>query len=180
MTASGTKQLLERKEKMGYRFLLATLPTILLEKNIFWLLLKKLICIADRGSDREPVCISAFNIKMETFEKGNINSGNWFVPDRNISCCVLQAGDIRIKWRLKVEIIRRRAIVRSTCMLADKLSQTFYITRFNYVVLCGICHEWFNSFRMTAVFAIFPECLFRLPEVQEYREWRHRFAANVG
>jgi hypothetical protein len=35
LTASGTKHTLERKEKMGYWFYAASLPTIILEKNFF-------------------------------------------------------------------------------------------------------------------------------------------------
>jgi hypothetical protein len=35
LTASGSQQILERKEKMGYWFIPAAVPTIILGKNIF-------------------------------------------------------------------------------------------------------------------------------------------------
>jgi len=35
-TAAGSKQILERKEKMGSWFILAAMPTIIMEKNFFF------------------------------------------------------------------------------------------------------------------------------------------------
>jgi hypothetical protein len=35
LTAAGSKQILERKEKMGCWFMITAVPTIILEKNIF-------------------------------------------------------------------------------------------------------------------------------------------------